>query len=556
MLLKFPKQFLLLLGILFSLNILQSIFTELIYDESYYWYYAQNLAWGYFDHPPMVALMIKIGLFFSKGELGVRLISCCLGMGTLVLLWSTIDHREKKENVLLFFLLVFAMPLMNAYGFFTLPDTPLLFFTALFLYLYKDFLQQESVWKSLFLGLTMAAMMYSKYHAALIIIFVLLSNLALLKNKLAWLAVAVALACYVPHLYWLYENDFVSLDFHIFERPNQAYTFDGNTLGYLLNLIVIFGLAFPWVYWALFKAKGKTPFKKALLFLTLGFIAFFFLSSFNRRSQAQWTITICIPMIIITYEFLMDRDTARKWFFRIGATSVVLLLYARLWLIYEPLFPMLYETHGNKAWAERIEKEVGNTPVVIENSYRMASMYRFYSGNTSYTLNNMFYRYNQYSIDDSEQAVQHKKVAYLSKYYPAKDFIIKHKDSSVFNGTYFHDFTSYRKLRCFLDGDKIDFNTKNLTLKVFNPYGEDIPTQKLSFFIGYMDAYKKMKQTNTLRIRDNHLPEYLSAKDTTTINVSIPDPKFDAFPYARFGILENGIFPGLNSKPYTIDASD
>lgn len=48
-----------LLAAVFVLNLVQASITELIYDEAYYWYYAQNLAWGYFDHPPMVAFMIR-----------------------------------------------------------------------------------------------------------------------------------------------------------------------------------------------------------------------------------------------------------------------------------------------------------------------------------------------------------------------------------------------------------------------------------------------------------------------------------------------------------------
>ena len=66
---------------------------------------------------------------------------CLLGVGTIILLWSMDGQREKERYTALFFLLVFSMVLFNAYGFFTLPDTPLLFFTAFFLLLYKKFIQ-------------------------------------------------------------------------------------------------------------------------------------------------------------------------------------------------------------------------------------------------------------------------------------------------------------------------------------------------------------------------------------------------------------------------------
>ncbi|MGB5553961.1 MAG: glycosyltransferase family 39 protein, partial [Flavobacteriaceae bacterium] len=210
MLQKFPRLFLYLLGAVFVVNLLQSYFTELIFDEAYYWYYAKDLAWGYFDHPPMMALMIKIGGLFFKGELGVRIVSCILSAGTYIILWSLIDDPRKKNYVIHFFVLLFSMTLLNAYGFLTLPDTPLLFFTALFLLIYKRFLDSPTITLALVLGMVMAALMYSKYHAVLVIFFVLLSNLKLLSNKLAWLAAFVALLCYFPHFKWLYDHDFVS----------------------------------------------------------------------------------------------------------------------------------------------------------------------------------------------------------------------------------------------------------------------------------------------------------------------------------------------------------
>ena len=223
---KQPRLFLYLLGAIFLINLIQGYFTELIFDEAYYWYYAQNMAWGYFDHPPMVALLVWISSLFFEGELGVRFVSCILSIATILILWLSIEHPKKKEYIPHFFVLVFSMSLLNAYGFLTLPDTPLLFFTALFLYIYKKFLKSPSVLIGLGLGITMAALMYSKYHAVLVIVFVIASNYKLLLNKYAWLAVLVSLGCYSPHIYVVIEHDFVSLKYHLFERPNRAYHFE------------------------------------------------------------------------------------------------------------------------------------------------------------------------------------------------------------------------------------------------------------------------------------------------------------------------------------------
>ena len=237
---SFPRLLILVLGGLLLLNLLQATFTELLNDEAYYWYYAQTPAWGYFDHPPMVAWMIALGGLLAKGELGVRLLSCLMGTGTLTLLWLLIDRPDRRVYLPQLLVWLISIALVHAYGFLSLPDTPLLFFTALFLFVYREFLRRPGFLIALAMGIVMAALMYSKYHAALVILAVLASNPALLRNRFAWLALAVALLAYLPHLHWLYLEDFVSVRYHLFERPNQMYRFSEFTLGYFLNLLALF----------------------------------------------------------------------------------------------------------------------------------------------------------------------------------------------------------------------------------------------------------------------------------------------------------------------------
>lgn len=548
---RFSKLFILLLAAVWVLNLVQASITELIYDEAYYWYYAQNLDWGYFDHPPMAALMIWIGQLLFDGELGVRLVSTLFCVGTYILLWLLVDDGRKKQYVPHFFLLVFSFTLMNAYGFLTLPDTPLLFFTALFLWLYKQFLKNPSLSITLGLGVVMACLMYSKYHALLVILFVFLSNIRLITNKKAWLAVLLALACYAPHLIWLQQNDFVSISFHLYERPNQAYSFSEFTLGFFLNLIVIIGLLFYWVYGALFKFRGRDPFSRALIFLIYGVVLFFFVSSFSRRVQAQWAIVISIPLAVIAFEQLLDHGRSRKWMYRMGILSLVLLLYARAWLVYRPLFPMIYETHGNKQWVSELHEQAGELPVVFENSYRLAPKYEFYSGVPAISLNNYMYRKNQYSIDGSEEKVRGKRVVYVSKYRDSGDLSFTDLGGTVHYGNYIDDFQSFRRLECIVEKPKTGIL---FGLRVYNPYPFDIALSDLSYSISYSNAYKQVKETLPLKLdRGADRSQVLKAGDTISYTFDLPLPKVVEQPvFFRVGISEHGLPPGLNGKPVKI----
>jgi hypothetical protein len=557
MLTKIPKQFYFFLAVIFILNLIQSSFTQLIFDEAYYWYYSQNMAWGYFDHPPMVALLVKISSFFFNGELGVRFMSCVLSAVNIILLWLMIDNPKKNDYIKHFFVLVFSMTLLNAYGFFTLPDTPLLFFTSCFLLTYKHFLKKPNFGIAIVMGIFMAALMYSKYHAVLVIFFVLLSNIKLATNKHAWLAVAVALFCYLPHFYWLYENDFVSIKYHLYERPNGAYSFEKYTVGFFVNLVAVFGLTFPFIYKALFKTKGNDLFNKALIYLTYGVLIFFFVSSFNRRVQTQWIIIICIPLVVIAFNYMLQNKQALTWIFRLGLINTVLIIYLRMGLAYQPLlFNFYYESHGNKEWAEAIEDEVGSIPVVFENSYRNAPMYSFYTDATpTFSLNNFMYRKNQYSIDDSEEKVRGKDVAYISKYANTPTFTYTREDGGLYKGRYISNFQSFRKLDAIVDDTEVTLNSDAaIEVKIFNPYNEDINLKKLKFGITYMDDYKTPLQTLQITPRATQTATtVLKQLDTTNFIFELPKTKKENIGYFRVVISENDLLYGLNGKAIPVN---
>lgn len=551
---KFPVLFLYFLLAVLVLNLLQANFTQLLFDEAYYWYYAKDLDWGYFDHPPMVAFLIALGSVFFENELGIRLMSCFLGAGTLGILWLLVDHSKKRDFIPHFFVLVLSMPLVHAYGFLMLPDTPLLFFTALFFLAYRYFLKKPGFLAALFLGLVMAALMYSKYHAFLVIFFVLLSNLRLLRNPYAWLAVVVSLLSYAPHFLWLYEHDFVSVKYHLFERPNRPYEFFDFTLGYIVNLIAIFGLTFYWIYRALLKYREKGLFLRALRFVTFGVLLFFFVSSLQRRVQTQWIIVICIPVAILVYNYMLTDKPTRKWIFRMGLVNILILLFLRVGLVFEPLFPVVYETHGNKTWVKKITSQVGDIPVVFENSYRMAPMFSFYSGNPSYSLNNAWYRENQYSIDTSEESIRGKKVLYVSKYLPDGDISFTMPDSTLFYGVYKDPFLSYRKLRTeIIDLSGTEVGSR-FVFELYNPYAFEIPLGELEYGLALLNTYKQLIDIIPLEaVQSGEENEQISAGARLRFQCEFPDVPLEKVAYVKVVISENGLRWGLNGIKTAID---
>src|SRR6186997_1975336 len=110
------------------LGLIQSGLTELQDDEAYYWVYSKFLSWGYFDHPPMIAILVKMGYAIFPNELGVRLFPLLLNVFSLFI----IEKLLANKNPFLFYAIVLSIAVLQLAGFMAVPDIPLIFFTALF----------------------------------------------------------------------------------------------------------------------------------------------------------------------------------------------------------------------------------------------------------------------------------------------------------------------------------------------------------------------------------------------------------------------------------------
>jgi len=183
-------------------NLVMAYFMPIQEDEAYYWMYAQNLDWGYFDHPPMVALMIKIGTSFFGGEFGTRILTAFLSIITCLIIWRMVPENNKTQNrsFTVFLLIALSIPLMHVYGFITTPDVPLLFFSSLYLLYFQKFIGQTNYINAVKLGFVAALLLFSKYHGVLVIFFALLPNLKLFKEKQLYVAGLIGLLFFLPHL--------------------------------------------------------------------------------------------------------------------------------------------------------------------------------------------------------------------------------------------------------------------------------------------------------------------------------------------------------------------
>lgn len=393
----------------FLVSLVQAAGTELFDDEAYYWVYSRFLDWGYFDHPPMIAVLIKLGTAILPGELGLRFFIVLMGTATIAL----IEYLTQPKDIRLFFAIVLNMAVLQIGGIIAVPDIPLLFFTALFFIAYQAFEQKNNFFSALSLAIVIALLLYSKYHGILIIFFTILSNPSILTRWKSLLVILLSVGLFMPHVIWQILHGLPSINYHLFERLSPPYK-PSFTADYLLGQLLLSGPLVGWlIIWAALKNKWANATEKAMYWSLIGTYVLFFLSSFRSRTEANWTILLMAPLIVLSYQYLSQNKNKARWIYRLLPYSIALVILVRVYMILNiqalPFMPK-DEFHQNREWAAAIKEKANGLPVVFTNSYQRASKYWFYAGDTSFSLNTHRYRRSNYNFWPMEEQLQGRRL--------------------------------------------------------------------------------------------------------------------------------------------------
>ncbi|MGB4773667.1 MAG: glycosyltransferase family 39 protein [Daejeonella sp.] len=471
------KQLLLFLLGWIILNSIQASFTELHADEAYYWLYSQFLDWGYFDHPPMVALFIKAGDLIYHSPLTLRLITILTNTLSVYVLWKIVS--KYAQNLKLFILLFSSLILFHVYGFITTSDSPLFFFSVLFFYVYQKYLEDDKLKWTVCLSLIIAGLFYSKYHGMLVIVFTVLSNINSLKRLSFWLIAGFSLILFIPHIWWQFQNNFPSLYYHLIDRSAKSYKFN-YTSEYLLAQ---FFLAGPLIGWYIYKSamlgKPQDQFIKTLKFNCYGIFAFFLLSTFKGRVEPHWTLIAFIPLFILSYIYLSQKTNIPKWFSKLAVVNIVLILITRV-LIMVPIpgikeIGFIANYFDSEKLAKQLKEKAGDEFIILERGFQGASLYDYYNNTTKgFAYDSRYYRKTQFDLWPIEDSLRNKRVYYISQ----ENLSSFHQDTlksgkQTYFGRWIDQVRLYQKVMIETDSIKASYKPNEkfaLKLKVDNPY--------------------------------------------------------------------------------------
>ncbi|MDR3329107.1 MAG: glycosyltransferase family 39 protein [Prevotellaceae bacterium] len=442
---KLKDRFLIfLLGVWWLANLFQASFMELHFDEAYYWMFSRHLDWGYFDHPPMTALLIWLGSLFNSNELGVRLLTTLLQPVYLYLFWTLLRTPEAgRREATLYVLLCAAVPMVQVYGFVATPDAPLMFFTALILVLYRKFTTSSKlVWTVLF-GLCMGLMAYAKYHGALVVLCLVLSNLSLLRNRRFYAAALLAALVMLPHLCWQDEHDWVSFRYHLMDRNNTFRA--GYVREYLLNIVGCYNpfLVLPFIYVA-FKSKVRHTLLRPVYFIAGGFFLFFLLATLRGYVQPQWTLPMAYSIVFALYLYGAANARMGKYLIRVGWVTLALLLVVRVLIMTGALSGTKLVFFNNKATNQRIAQAANGAPVLFLKSYQSPSLYAFYTRQPSDSQKALAGRQSQYTLWSLDAQFKGQRVMVQL---PAADSVVELPRGRKFFYTFVDDYIPLGELR-------------------------------------------------------------------------------------------------------------
>lgn len=356
-------------------------------DEAYYWEWSRKLSLSYYDHPAMVAWLIRFSTeLLGDNPLAVRLPAFLTSLGSMYYVGKLAHDLFGLRAALWAVGGFILMPVFGVGGLMMVPDAPMgLLWMAILYHSWilsrQEHVNQPSRW--FWIGVLIGLSLLSKYTAILLAFSLLLFFLSeeslrsslLSKNFILTLLPAILLC--LPILIWNYQRDWPSLAFHLHDRQvsgaglnfsrwgqfwaSQLFI---NTPALFVLLIVVTVMAFK---------RWQDEKWRFLLLTSLPVFLLFSTQALFSEFKPHWPAPAYIPLLV-GLAGLMDqwKPTSRR---RVMACVGLFLIPINLFLYIQAVYPLvprfLPTSQWNPQWDPMNDlygwKEAGHRAVELQH---------------------------------------------------------------------------------------------------------------------------------------------------------------------------------------------
>jgi len=381
-------------------------------DEAYYWQWSRHLAWGYFDHPPLIAWIIAAGTgIVGINPLGVRMFPIILAAGTAWMVYRMVTDldRDTGQNAGLWALgFMLFTPLLATGAVLATPDVPFVFFwTAAAWRIQKGVSgigNRAWVEAGIMTGLGLLSKLPMTILPPALLVALLSTNKGrrVLLSPGPWLAGLLAAAVCMPYVLWIASRGWEPLLYQLGHGlgGSGGVHRSGSFLLFLTGQLAVTGLlVFPVAMLGLFhgvkrwrdRSQNEDTRTVLNLWTALGVVTLFSFAgaSFLARSGPNWPVAMYPTAFALSGIMISRWKKGGKIFAGISlALAALLSLYVQVEAV-RPLVPYnprgffsKVQDRGKVArWAEGIRNalgEKGRRIHILADSYQLASLLAFY----------------------------------------------------------------------------------------------------------------------------------------------------------------------------------
>lgn len=392
------RRIVILLGVVTVIRIVFVTLFPPLDDEAYYWTWARHLAWGYPDHPPIIAYVIRATTALAgDSPLGIRLGPVLLALGTALLLLD-LGRKLFGDSAAVAAGWFQVIPVLAIGAIFAAPDGPLGFFWLLTLWCFWRALGTGKMIDWVATGAALGLALMSKLTAALLALSLLGFLIASpahrrwLRRWEPYLATLLSALICLPVVLWNAHHQWVlvrkSLDpdpwTEMGSRGLNALVYAGAQLGYYGPIAAVL------LIWALVEsvrraARGDDRFALAA-WGAVPLIAANWLTSLNGIPKPHWPAPGYLVALLPAAALWSELRGRRVWRALVGTAVGVNLLIVGAAHVF-PLRPTPSLAGALWGWdrvAERIDAIVESMPpnpgtFIFAASYQTAAQLEYHT---------------------------------------------------------------------------------------------------------------------------------------------------------------------------------